>query len=107
MSTLDSWLRYDAAMGAKEQPSRADLMQISCEAPDHINAYFAYFVMEWREVRNMEELHGQDQCGTLRRVPDYVDMLGMDACLAALAEAPRSRGQEGPGGITFWLAGIM
>ena len=94
-------------MGAKEQPTRVDLEQIACEAPDHINAYFAYFVMEWHGVQIMEELHGLDQCDTLRRVPDYVSMIGMDACLAALAEAPKTRGREGPGGISFWLAGIM
>jgi len=98
---------YDnEAMGVKTQPPRARLEQTAAENPELINAYVAYFVYEWQEVTASVESHGTDQCGEIRRVPDYVGILGLDACMRLLREAPNGRGRKGPGGISRWLAGI-
>ena len=85
------------------QPSRAQIEQIAARRPDLLNVLVAYFVMEWRSVRRYRPLHGRDQDGAVRRVPNYVRAWGVDACVQALREAPAERGPRDPGGLSRWL----
>ena len=66
----------------------------------------AYFVLEWKEVKLMDPMHGLDQMGDACLVPDYVGMIGMDACLNALASAPRERSAGEPGALSTWLQNL-
>ena len=92
--------------GIKTQPSRKELERIAAVKPDLINALVAYFVMEWRGVITADPMHGEDQCGDVCLVPDYVKMWGIDACIEALRLSPTTRGPLEPGGITSWIATV-
>lgn len=89
----------------KQQPSPAKLEQIACgRQPELINAFVAYFVFEWQTVTSDENgLHGKDQTGIIRFIPDYIGMYGMDACLDTLHTAPRARDSQGPGRLSYWM----
>tara|TARA_R110000803_G_scaffold20201_14_gene52274 strand:- start:199 stop:444 length:246 start_codon:yes stop_codon:yes gene_type:complete len=62
------------------------------ENPLMLNAYVAFFVMGWARVAGTyHPMHGIDQEGKARMVPNYVDSWGVDACMHYLRLAPESR----------------
>lgn len=94
-------------MRARKQPTAAQLERVAANNPGFINALVAYFVMEWQKVLiGTAPLHGIDQTGEARVVPDYTDMLSVDECIAALRLSPNIRNPNGPGGLTVWLGTI-
>lgn len=89
----------------RRQPGAAKLEEVALKNPNLINAFVAYFVMEWQHVTfDSQGLHGKDQTGRAKFIPDFVQMWGMDECLYQLNSAPRSRGSKDPGGLSFFLA---
>lgn len=77
--------------------------QLAERDPGLLNALIAYFVFEWERVIRTSPLHGEDQLGCKRVVPDYVEMFGVDQCVSYLLAAPRERRDGAPGFISEWL----
>lgn len=95
-------------MAIKRQPEVARLEQIANDNPLLINAFVAYFVLEWQSVASDKRgLHGKDQVGYVCFIPNYVKMWGMDECLERLHNSPSGRGPDDPGGLSLFFHAVV
>lgn len=75
--------------------------------PELLNVLVAYFVFEWRSVINQQVPHGIDQTGAACRLPNYVKMWGVDACVHYLLQCPEKRTSVGRGFLSEWLKDVV
>lgn len=92
-------------MACYTKPSRAALGRLAEKRPDALNPLVAFFVMGWDKVILSTPMHGVDQTGTSRMLPDYVKSWGVNMCVHYILRAPDSR-HDGEDFITEWLAEI-
>lgn len=83
------------------KPNRASIGRLAERQPDLLNPLVAFFVMGWQRV-NTQNLHGVDQVGSVRLIPDYVARLGLDECVHWLLEAPPERDDAALDFIDLW-----
>lgn len=81
----------------KRMPTRWQLGKLAEERPHVLNVLVAFFCFEWRGIFTGAPLHGLDQLGEARKVPNYVSRWGLDATIHYLLRAPQRRDPEGPG----------
>ena len=91
-------------------PSKGAIGQIAENQPMLLNLLVAYFVFEWRSVRNSCPPHGVDQTGQARIVPDYIadwtdnSRDGIDVAVhLLLLRCPGKRASGDPGLISEWV----
>lgn len=96
---------YDGRMSSHHRkPSRGLIGRLAEQRPHLLNPLVAFFVMGWTRVHaTSTPLHGQDQTGTTRLVPDYVELLGVDECVSLLLAAPEER-IDGNDSLSSWLS---
>jgi hypothetical protein len=79
-------------MTTTKKPSKAAIGRIAERSPHLLNPLVAFFVMGWERVFiSTCPMHGIDQAGKARLLPDYAGMLGIDACVHYLLAAPPER----------------
>lgn len=90
-------------MGRTTRPPIADLERIAARQPSLLNVLVAYFVFEWRSAKHGVNQHGEDQTEMVRRVPNYVEMWGVDTCVHFLRLSPLARDPDEEGFLSEWL----
>lgn len=81
-------------MAATKKPSAATIGRLAERQPEMLNPLVAFFVMGWQKVFVTVPMHGKDQTGVGRVIPNYVKLLGLDACVSYLLAAPLERDGE-------------
>ena len=93
-------------MNSISRPDNVRIEQIAARNPKLLNPLFAYFVMGWLSVTigtNLLPHTGMDPEGKRRKVPDYVESLGVDSVVWALIYSPETRGPADEAGIDLLL----
>lgn len=79
-------------MATTKKPAKAVIGKLAERSPHLLNPLVAFFVMGWERVFvSAQPMHGIDQTGKARLLPNYVGMLGLDACVHYLLAAPDER----------------
>lgn len=87
------------------KPSKATIGRMAERQPELLNPLVAFFVFGWQGVIITQPMHGCDQTGTARMLPDYVGLIGVDQCVSWLLEAPQVR-KEGNDCLSVWCEKI-
>ena len=79
-------------MATTRKPSKASIGRLAERSPHLLNPLVAFFVMGWERVFvTTTPMHGIDQTGKARLVPNYVGTWGVDRCVHYLLAAPAER----------------
>lgn len=92
-------------MASSEKPTKAAIGRIAEVQPHLLNALVAFFVMGWRRVIVSQPMHGVDQAGHTRLLPNYVGTWGVDACVHYILAAPEERA-DGKDFIGAWAESV-
>lgn len=85
-----------------KKPTRAAIGRMAECSPHLLNPLVAFFVLGWRKVFLAVPMHGVDQTGKMRLLPDYVMLWGIDECVHELLKAPEERGGDGTDSLSLW-----
>ena len=78
-------------MASTKKPTLATIGKLAETKPHLLNPLVAFFVLGWRKVFISVPMHGVDQAGVTRLLPNYVALWGLDSCVHYLREAPEVR----------------
>lgn len=79
-------------MATTKKPDKATIGRLAERSPHLLNPLVAFFVMGWERVFvSAHPMHGIDQTGKARLLPNYVAGWGLDRCVHYLLEAPARR----------------
>jgi hypothetical protein len=92
-----------ATMATTKKPTKAVIGRLAERQPELLNPLVAFFVFGWQKVFVAVPMHGVDQAGVTRILPNYVYRLGINACVSYLLAAPDVRDGDNDS-LSTWCA---